>query len=75
MPKPPLQFTRPARPEAHSEQPDLRPAQSPEIDLDSPEVQAFSLRGRVTVPPLVEEGIGEGALALALQARSPALAP
>jgi hypothetical protein len=75
MPKPPLQFTRPARPEARSEQPDLHPALSPEIDLDSPEVQAFSLRGRVTVPPLVEDGTGEGILALALQARSPALAP
>jgi hypothetical protein len=75
MPKPPLQLTRPARPEARNEQPDLRPALSPEIDLNSPEVQAFSLRGRVTVPPLVENGTGEGILALALQARSPVLAP
>jgi hypothetical protein len=75
MPKPPLQLTRPARPEARSEQLDLRPAPSPEIDLNSPEVQAFSLRGRVTVPPLVEDGTGEGILARALKARSPVLAP
>jgi hypothetical protein len=68
MPKPPLQFTRPARPEAGSEQSDLRPAPSPAIDLDSPEVKAFSLRGRVTVPPSVEDGAGEGILA---PARSP----
>lgn len=51
MPKPPLQFTRPSRPETRN---DLRPAPPPAIDLDSPEVQAFSLRGRVTVPPSVE---------------------
>ncbi len=74
MPKPPLQLTRPARPEARSEQLDLRPAPSPEIDLNSPEVQAFSLRGRVTVPPLVEDGTGEGILARALKARSSVLA-
>src|SRR5277367_2897333 len=65
MPKPPLQFTRPTRPEARGEQSDLRPASSPAIDLDSPEVQAFSLRGRVTVPPSVEDGTGEGARAIA----------
>jgi hypothetical protein len=65
MPKPPLQFTRPARPETRDEQRDLRPASSPAIDLDSPEVQAFSLRGRVTVPPSVEDGTGEGARAIA----------
>lgn len=51
MPKPPLQFTRPSRPEARN---DLHPAPPPAIDLDSLEVQAFSLRGRVTVPPSVE---------------------
>jgi len=72
MPKPPLQFTRPARPDARGEQSDLRPASSPAIDLDSPEVQAFSLRGRVTVPPSVEDGAGEGILA---PARSPTPAP
>lgn len=75
MPKPPLQFTRPVRFEARSEQPDLRPASSPTIDLDSPEVEAFSLRGRVTVPPLAERGMGEGTLAPNLPARSPAPAP
>jgi hypothetical protein len=65
MPKPPLQFTRPARPETRDEQRDLRPAPSPAIDLDSPEVQAFSLRGRVTVPPGVKDGTGGGAQAIA----------
>lgn len=75
MPKPPLRLTRPARPEARNEQLDLRPALSPEIDLNSPEVQAFSLRGRVTVPPLVEDGRGKGILALEIQAGSPVLAP
>lgn len=57
MPKPPLQFTRPgrSRPELAINQPDLHPAPPPSIDLDSPEVQAFSRRGRVTVPPLVED--------------------
>ena len=59
MPKPPLQFTRPARSEAPA---DLRPAPSPAIDLDSPEVQAFSLRGRVTVPPSIVDGTGEQAV-------------
>jgi hypothetical protein len=75
MPKPPLQFTRPARPEARDEKHDLRPARSPAIDLDSPEVQAFSLRGRVTVPPRVEDGTGEGARAMAPPAPSSAPAP
>jgi hypothetical protein len=75
MPKPPLQFTRPARPEARTEPGGLRPAPSPAIDLDSPEVQTFSLRGRVTVPPLIEEGTGEGASAIAPPARSLATAP
>jgi len=65
MAKPPLQFARPARPEARDEQRDLRPAPSPEIDLDSPAVQAFSLRGRVTVPPSVEDRAGEGARTMA----------
>lgn len=60
MPKPPLQFTRPARPEVRTEQRDLRPAPAPTIDLDSPEVQAFSLRGRVTIPSATEDGRGEG---------------
>jgi hypothetical protein len=64
MPKPPLQFTRPARPEGRTEQRDMHPAPSPAIDLDSPEVQAFSLRGRVAVPPLIEDGAGEGARAM-----------
>lgn len=49
--KPPLQFTRPTRPQAHPEVLPLRPTPSPAIDLESPEVQAFSLRGRVSVPP------------------------
>jgi hypothetical protein len=72
MPKPPLQFSRPGRPETRDAQRDLRPAPSPEIDLDSSEVQAFSLRGRVTVPPSVEDGTGEGARAVAPPAPSPA---
>jgi len=50
MAKPPLQFTRPTRPQGHPEVLPLRPAPSPAIDLESPEVQAFSLRGRVSVP-------------------------
>jgi hypothetical protein len=75
MPKPPLQFTRPARPETRDEQRDRRPTPSPAIDLDSPEVQAFSLRGRVTVPPSIKEGAGEGAHAIAPPVLSPAPAP
>jgi hypothetical protein len=67
MPKPPLQFTRPSRPEARN---DVRPAPSPAIDLDSPEVQAFSLRGRVTVPPSVENMTDEEPRAIAPTARS-----
>ena len=57
MPKPPLQFTRPSRrrPDLSTNPPNLRPAPPPAIDLDSPEVQAFSLRGRVTVPRSVED--------------------
>ena len=54
MAKPPLQFTRPVRPQARPELPALRPAPSPAIDLESPEVQAFSLRGRVSVPAPAE---------------------
>jgi len=50
MAKPPLQFTRPSRSSEDSDKP-LRPAPSPEIDLDSPEVQTFSLRGRVSMGP------------------------
>jgi hypothetical protein len=75
MPKPPLQFTRPARPEARNEQRDLHPAPSPAIDLDSPAVRAFSLRGRVTVPPSVGDGTGEGARAMTPSAPSQAPAP
>jgi len=50
MPKPPLQFTRPSRPARPGNEVDLRPAASPAINLESPEVQAFSMRGRTTVP-------------------------
>ena len=71
MPKPPLQFTRPARPAARAEQPNLRPVPLPAIDLDSPEVQAFSLRGRITVPARGEDRTGEGILAPARPALSP----
>jgi hypothetical protein len=60
MTKPPLQFIRPARPEAQREQHDLRPAPSPAIDLDSPEVQAFSLRGRGAASPPIEGELQEG---------------
>ena len=49
MAKPPLQFTRPSRSQEDSDKP--RPAPSPEIDLESPEVQAFSLRGRISMEP------------------------
>ena len=61
MPKPPLQFTRPGRnrPELATNQPDLRPAPLPAIDLDSPEVQAFSLRGRASVTPPIEIDLGD----------------
>ena len=55
MPKPPLQLTRPTRPQPRPEVPLLRPASSPTIDLESPEVQAFSLRGRVSVPSIAED--------------------
>lgn len=54
MVKPPLQFTRPIRSQPGSEEAGVRPAPSPSIDLESPEVQAFSLRGRITVPSLAE---------------------
>ena len=61
MPKPPLQFTRPGRNrfESATDHPELRPAPPPAIDLDSPEVQAFSLRGRVSVPPSVSDNARE----------------
>ena len=61
MPKPPLQFTRPGRNrfESATDHPELRPAPPPAIDLDSPEVQAFSLRGRVSVPPSVPDNARE----------------
>jgi hypothetical protein len=52
MPKPPLQFTRPSRPARAGDEVGLRPAASPAINLESPEVQAFSMRGRITVPVL-----------------------
>lgn len=63
MAKPPLQFTRPTRPPGIGDETVLRPAASPAIDLESPEVHAFSLRGRITVPASEE---GEA------QSRSPA---
>jgi hypothetical protein len=50
MTKPPLQFTRPSRAQEGSERSQLRPAPSPEVDLESPQVHAFSLRGRISVP-------------------------
>jgi hypothetical protein len=65
MAKPPLQFTRPARPEAREQQHDLRPAPSPIVNLDSPEVQAFSLRGRVAASPSIVAETGEGPRSLA----------
>jgi hypothetical protein len=55
MAKPPLQFARPTRPQPRSEAAGLRPAPSPAVDLESPEVQAFSLRGRVSIPLPAEE--------------------
>jgi hypothetical protein len=73
MAKPPLQFIRPARPEAQREQQhDLRPAPAPAIDLDSPEVQAFSLRGRVAASPPIEGELQEGIDARASVTGSPA---
>ena len=51
MTKPPLQFTRPSRAQEASEGSQLRPAPSPEVDLESPQVHAFSLRGRISMPP------------------------
>src|SRR5579859_1663707 len=71
MPKPPLQFTRPARPQPPEESV-LRPAPSPAIDLESPEVQAFSLRGRVAVPSPAEEALRRAAAAIV---SAPALEP
>jgi hypothetical protein len=50
MAKPPLQFTRPSRAQKASERSQLRPAPSPEVNLESPQVRAFSLRGRISVP-------------------------
>jgi hypothetical protein len=50
MAKPPLQFTRPSRTQEAAERSQLRPAPSPEVDLESPQVHAFSLRGRISVP-------------------------
>src|SRR5215469_2720904 len=70
MAKPPLQFTRPGRPEVRGEPPDLRPAPSPTINLDSPEVRAFSLRGRVAAIPSIEAETGDGPRALAGPAAS-----
>ena len=71
MPKPPLQFTRPARPQPPQESV-LRPAPSPVIDLESPEVQAFSLRGRVAVPSSAEEALRRASAAIV---SAPALEP
>ena len=51
MAKPPLQFTRPSRAQEVSERSQLRPAPSPEVDLESPQVHAFSLRGRISMLP------------------------
>jgi hypothetical protein len=51
MVKPPLQFARPTRPARTNDEITLRPATTPAIDLESSEVQAFSFRGRITVPP------------------------
>src|SRR3954451_8511451 len=51
MAKPPLQFTRPPRVQEVAERSQLRPAPSPEVDLESPQVHAFSLRGRISVLP------------------------
>jgi hypothetical protein len=51
MAKPPLQFTRPSRAQEAAERSQLRPASSPKVDLESPQVHAFSLRGRISVPP------------------------
>lgn len=55
MAKPPLQFARPTRPEGRPEAPIVLPAPSPAIDLESPEVQAFSSRGRVSIPVGAED--------------------
>jgi hypothetical protein len=59
MAKPPLQFTRPARPQADAETGTLRPASSPVIDLESVEVQAFSLRGRVSLGSTSDDHLTE----------------
>ena len=62
MSKAPLQFTRPSRAQPGPQLPELRPAPSPRIDLESREVQAFSLRGRVSVQPPAKDGtIGDTA--------------
>lgn len=50
----------------------MRPAPSPAIDLDSPEVQAFSLRGRVAASPPIEGELREGIGARASVTGSPA---
>ena len=68
MAKPPLQFTRPSRPQARAEGPVLRRAPSPAIDLESPEVQAFSLRGRVSVPSHAEDETIKGGSAAPIAA-------
>lgn len=68
MAKPPLQFTRPTRPQSHPEMPVLRPAPSPAIDLESREVQAFSLRGRVSVPAPADDPAMKGASAAPMAA-------
>ncbi len=63
MSRPPLQLARPARSQSRIEESALRPAPSPAINLESPEVQAYSLKGRVTIPSPVEESTAEGVLA------------
>ena len=50
MAKPPLQFTRPSRAQEFSKV-QSRPARSPEVDLESPQVHAFSLRGKISMLP------------------------
>lgn len=62
MAKPPLQFVRPTRPQGRPEAPVVRPATSPAIDLESPAVQAFSSRGRVSIPIPTEDMSMTGAV-------------
>jgi hypothetical protein len=78
MAKPPLKFGRPTRNRVDAQSDGLRSAPTPAIDLESPEVRAFSLRGRAALGSPQEAGIraddGQNRLKLSSLIVSPSIA-